>query len=954
MFRTACLVAALALCAATAPPRISLDLAQGATHSAFKTEAGYQGQLKHNKAYTVEEDYAQECEASRDDGENNPGQKCLFPKARAYDAQDQDLSSNVNVAIRLLDNDMVEVNTNVFHDGKPSPFNNADAPKDASELMNPISKTPAEETCSTYLFEYDVKDSAGNDAEEVTFALVLNDVTPPQIQWPQGGMRPEPTGSAKFSQPKKDIVVEYGSGLFLSGVKGIQCYDNVYKNVQPVVSVTGLPPAMVNTGAQCGTDMKSTHDKTRCAGVSANLMDYAKQSKFTTKLNVVCEDFAGIYGSGGKNNKNTFETTMTFVDTTPPVIKPVTDETHECDRSLGDVQAWEKEVCYDDALPVFWHHKLPGDGYTTLVASKTCSLKTFNAQAKSHVAQGKSHKANKADPNTYDNSCDISYTCTDAAGNAVHSTGRSYYVVDTTPPTLNVDYKNGVSGTDEVSTEAQANTLVHQIASHSDHDKSITMACKSMKVDAKGDCATEMNGAISRWHCLDNDSCTMEDDMTYTGKGDKFDVKGVIFKTMQFSDTCTEAADLTYTAGWIVDASYPAFDATAVGTYKRQYIVTDQSGNSVEADVLITLQDPDAPVIQMLGCAKSSQEGTCVDHVEYSFEGEVYKDYGATCHDYVDGSLSHAVEVSGEVVNLLKPKTYLIRYNCQDLSGNAASPVTRTVIVEDTTAPTIHINGQDENFVEAGFPYTDAGACYSDILDGWCCLNTADNKHAARNGANVDGVGCATNDESKNTGMWKTVAVDGKPAWNSATKSFVNAFAQSLDVQDSASSNTKQPVNGNAAIGGLNGAEETYVITYHATDFNGNKAAQTKRTIYVKDTLPPVITLHTPSGNFTKTGLKTTSDNAQYAAAGYTNPATHSKGDMPEIGADNLGKTIDGKKIKSTFDTKHFGNPHSPIKLMAETSSVNGWLVAAVASAVAGVALLSFSAKSSNQVMVPV
>jgi len=39
---------------------------------------------------------------------------------------------------------------------------------------------------------------------------------------------------------------------------------------------------------------------------------------------------------------------------------------------------------------------------------------------------------------------------------------------------------------------------------------------------------------------------------------------------------------------------------------------------------------------------------------------------------------------------------------------------------------------------------------------------------------------------------------------------------------------------------------------------------------------------------------------------------------------------------------------------MAESTSANGWLIAAVASAVTGVALLGFSSKRTNQVMVPV
>jgi len=38
--------------------------------------------------------------------------------------------------------------------------------------------------------------------------------------------------------------------------------------------------------------------------------------------------------------------------------------------------------------------------------------------------------------------------------------------------------------------------------------------------------------------------------------------------------------------------------------------------------------------------------------------------------------------------------TYTVTYNTTDAAGNAATPVTRTVIVQDTIAPTITLNGQ--------------------------------------------------------------------------------------------------------------------------------------------------------------------------------------------------------------------------------------------------------------------
>ncbi|MCP3691956.1 MAG: DUF5011 domain-containing protein, partial [Planctomycetaceae bacterium] len=103
--------------------------------------------------------------------------------------------------------------------------------------------------------------------------------------------------------------------------------------------------------------------------------------------------------------------------------------------------------------------------------------------------------------------------------------------------------------------------------------------------------------------------------------------------------------------------------------------------------------------------------------IEASREAE-YTDQGATCLDEVDGNLSHAVEVSGHVVNLRNPGTYIIRYDCQDAAGNEAAEVIRTVHVKDTLPPVITLSGNDTLDIEAGFPYEEPGANAEDSLDG--------------------------------------------------------------------------------------------------------------------------------------------------------------------------------------------------------------------------------------------
>ena len=52
------------------------------------------------------------------------------------------------------------------------------------------------------------------------------------------------------------------------------------------------------------------------------------------------------------------------------------------------------------------------------------------------------------------------------------------------------------------------------------------------------------------------------------------------------------------------------------------------------------------------------------------------------------------------------------------IAGNAATEVTRTVSVTDTTAPVITLVGDAQITVEVGSTYTDLGATASDNYDG--------------------------------------------------------------------------------------------------------------------------------------------------------------------------------------------------------------------------------------------
>jgi len=65
-----------------------------------------------------------------------------------------------------------------------------------------------------------------------------------------------------------------------------------------------------------------------------------------------------------------------------------------------------------------------------------------------------------------------------------------------------------------------------------------------------------------------------------------------------------------------------------------------------------------------------------------------YIDEGAECQDSDGVDISDRVAVSGDIIRITKLGTYNTMYECEDKDGNAANPVTRTVIVADTSTNT--------------------------------------------------------------------------------------------------------------------------------------------------------------------------------------------------------------------------------------------------------------------------
>ena len=201
-------------------------------------------------------------------------------------------------------------------------------------------------------------------------------------------------------------------------------------------------------------------------------------------------------------------------------------------------------------------------------------------------------------------------------------------------------------------------------------------------------------------------------------------------------------------------------NASAVGVYVVSYDATDAAGNAaIQVTRTITVQDTTAPTITLLGVNPQILE--CPSP---------YVELGATAIDTCDLNLG-AVVIDASAVDANIPGTYVVTYNISDTSGNAATPVQRTVVVQDSIAPIITLNGLSSLSLE----------CHVDVY--------------LENGAGVT---------------------------------------------DACDPNVAVIIGGDTVDANTVGA---YVVTYDAIDVNGNAADQVTRTITVQDTTAPTITL---------------------------------------------------------------------------------------------------------------
>lgn len=618
-------------------------------------------------------------------------------------------------------------------------------------------------------------------------------------------------------------------------------------------------------------------------------------------ITVTCADLAGVYGQNGVSNVVVQDYSVNVIDNTPPTfigfVSPEADV--ECEATGGAIA--------------------PATTCTDICPNPVFDLTVFNAI--NIKKTGVQH---------------VNLKCQDTSGNLATEV-QEFNIVDTTDPTL--VYNGDVSVVRfPIVPASESNTAA---ALHEEQ----------------------------KWTCAHDKSCKIDSEVNSENH-----VSPLKVLVVAADSCCLEAGHLT--SAW----KNSDFNPAVAGQYIRTFTATDCTGNTATLDVTIELYDTGAPVVTVQGC-DSMGDVNCVTTREASSTAS-FTDVGAKCVDYVDGVLTPSVEVTGDIVDLGVPGTYTITYSCDDFGGQTGQAI-RTVEVGDNTPPHLFFaTDQGSNFIvhEAGEVYTDAGCTMQDTVDATCVYGAAGCdivKHGdtvSQHNSNYDKNSCSDLASSTTQDgtyivspqsstlkrqqvacvfgtaighvtaqrMTSTVAVNRAAATIRCASEFAagSSALKATDMNEADKASLALILDTTGAI--FDGESDvrtqficfentipaptsehdkqafvthvgTWVINFVGTD-NAQNTANLKRTVMVKDTLPPYIKL--TSG---------TSPHAEVFSA--PAPVTTSR---------------------------PFFIAPIPATLMAESSSVNGYFMCAVASAVAGVALLGFSAKKNTQTMVPV
>jgi hypothetical protein len=806
------LISALALAAgASAIPRIELNLNAISEAQLHKLKTSVTGshdlgyKQPNGEAVGSRQDWTERCPA----GTTTTALNCPIPEAMAFDHHDGSLP--VMSRVFLVDSD-----------------NNGAAATQVSAVEY--------DKRATYLLKFDASDAAGNHAEQVVFALILDDTTKPTI-----------------TQCGGDQTVEAATDFKLC--HSDSAYDNIDKSVTKTLKYTVQNTESGDFPCQS------------CTGAAA-VASITGKTTGDFMISLFAHDSAGTYGHQYKNNVVMASRTITVVDTTKPTIDVIgaRPATHECAKTGGYK---DDGAVATDTLDDLNGVKVTVNSDSNVVSSKIGAYL-------------------------------VKYTARDSHNNEAVEKSRIVKVEDTTVPVLT---RNGLAviqhrseagaqlvdpgvGCQDTCDTSSSKTITTSWGNKDFNDRvkgtyTRTYTC----VDASGNQAS-----ISRdFEVIDTDAPII----TLIGESTVYVEAST---SSAYSDQGANCHD--YTDGPVVPTiSGNVVNMRVPGTYTIQYTCKDASGNpSVPIDRTVIVRDTLCPEITL--------KGKPYLYIEAGFE---YTDAGATASDSLDGPIAEDdIRVDGDTVDTAN--AFYSRRSCKQIKAEYPDAKTGAYFIT----------------IWNGAQYT--------RTDVWCDMTTQYNGAASGFTYKAVDAGASTVPYGTDDGSCATHGMKMAAKVSDAVRAAQQTHYCSNDEEECRYFPTDPTASTNFYICGINDLNTPldahhshdishdeiahaeagkYVITYHVQDKAGNDECNVvSRTVVVKDTLPPVISL-----NF---GGKVIAKSASDALGldGVANPAG-----------------------------KNGQNPFLDGKLMAEqaSASANAWVLAAAASAVTGLALLGFS-----------
>ncbi|MFA5246953.1 MAG: immunoglobulin-like domain-containing protein, partial [Candidatus Micrarchaeia archaeon] len=648
----------------------------------------------------------------------------------------------------------------------------------------------------TYAITYDVSDSSGNPATQVTRTVNVVDTSAPIISIL--GSNPATVeakaayvdaGATALDAVDGAVIVTSSStvntdelGTYLVTYSATDLHGNtatatrtvtVVDTVAPVISIIGDNPASVEVYAVYADAGATAFD-----AVDGTVPVVASG---TVNTNALGSNTITYSASDSHGNTATATRVVNVVDTTAPTI-----------TLIGEMSVTiEIGSTYVDA------GASANDNYDGDITAGIVIVNSVNTNAVGSYS--------------------ITYDVTDSSGNFATQVTRTVNVVDTSAPIISIlgsnpataEAKTAYADAGATALDAVDGVVIVTSSSTVNTDELGTYWVTYSATDSHGNTAT----ATRTVNVVD----TTKPEITILGNN-----PATLEAKTAYADAGAAAFDTV--DGTIPVVASGTVNADILGEYTITYVATDSSGNTATATRIVNVVDTTAPIITVLGENPAT--------IEFGLE---YSDAGATALDNYDGTITSSI-VTVNPVNTSAVGAYVVTYDVSDSSGNHALQSIRTVNVVDTVAPAIALVGSDSVTVEVNTAYTDAGATATDNAPGLVEVTFIDTSNIHVVGEYI--ISYTATDASGNTAsISRTIHVvdttapvisliGENPRSIVFGTEYIDDGATATDNYDEiVMVTTNNPVNPNV-VG-------TYVVTYDATDAAGNSAAQRNRTVNV-------------------------------------------------------------------------------------------------------------------------